>query len=436
MRVAGSAACALLVLLAAPVLAAAQEAGPPLAAAIHAGACGDHLGEAVAPLPGPTVPTGEPTGSPRAQPAATSVGTVDRSLAALVAAPHAISVARPASRESVACGEVGGAFTAAGQLVIGLVDQGGSGSAGIAYLGPNAADPARTDVALFLSPLPGAADASAPASDAGGVPPGAARGRVGKVLSGDELEVWLDAPAEGAGQPTAVRLAGVEAPALGACYGPEAFRRARRLFADAGATVWLEPGGDQDPEGWLLRYVWSADSAGGARLANEVLVREGYAVMSGGLPDGQHAERLAAAQAAAQAAGTGLWGVCGGAGSPPQAAPLPTPAPEAATQAAVECAAFPTYDAAQTYYAANPAAQPSLDPNGDGRACEVWFGTDATAPPPPAAAPDVGEGGDADAPAGDDRADRGDGSGGSGGESRRDDGARDDRPRDNDRRRR
>ncbi len=49
-----------------------------------------------------------------------------------------------------------------------------------------------------------------------------------------------------------------------------------------------------------------------------------------------------------------------------------------------DCAAFASFEEAQAYYAANPGAQPNLDPNGDGRACEIFFGVDAPAAPVPA----------------------------------------------------
>ena len=39
-----------------------------------------------------------------------------------------------------------------------------------------------------------------------------------------------------------------------------------------------------------------------------------------------------------------------------------------------DCSAFASYDSAQTYYANHPEAQPVIDPNDDGRACEVYFG--------------------------------------------------------------
>lgn len=42
---------------------------------------------------------------------------------------------------------------------------------------------------------------------------------------------------------------------------------------------------------------------------------------------------------------------------------------------------------AQVYYAIHPEAQPIIDPNSDGRACEVWFGVDEPPPAPPPPAP-------------------------------------------------
>ena len=37
---------------------------------------------------------------------------------------------------------------------------------------------------------------------------------------------------------------------------------------------------------------------------------------------------------------------------------------------------FASYAEAQAYYADHPEAHPVIDPNGDGRACEVYFGVD------------------------------------------------------------
>lgn len=58
-----------------------------------------------------------------------------------------------------------------------------------------------------------------------------------------------------------------------------------------------------------------------------------------------------------------------------------TPTPElAATEPVVaDCSPFASFDEAQVYYTGHPEAQPVIDPNGDGRACEVYFGVDQAA---------------------------------------------------------
>ncbi|MCC7024979.1 MAG: hypothetical protein IT338_19265 [Thermomicrobiales bacterium] len=55
-------------------------------------------------------------------------------------------------------------------------------------------------------------------------------------------------------------------------------------------------------------------------------------------------------------------------------------APMVEAQYAADCSAFATYEEAQNYLASNPGAAPIIDPNYDGRACEVWFGVGAIAP--------------------------------------------------------
>ena len=44
-----------------------------------------------------------------------------------------------------------------------------------------------------------------------------------------------------------------------------------------------------------------------------------------------------------------------------------------------DCSTFATYEAAHIYYALSPAAQPLLDPDEDGLACEIWFGVEVPA---------------------------------------------------------
>ncbi len=67
--------------------------------------------------------------------------------------------------------------------------------------------------------------------------------------------------------------------------------------------------------------------------------------------------------------------------TPRPATAIPTRVPKTPTPAPLvtQCGAFTTYEAAQDYYRAHRDAQLYLDPNGDGRACEVWFGIDGPA---------------------------------------------------------
>jgi hypothetical protein len=83
-------------------------------------------------------------------PAATSFTTVPVSLQALIANDHAIAIPFPVGEEFEACGEIGGIFTEAGALVVGISPQGEVGLSGVAYCSPSS-DPALTNVSLFIS---------------------------------------------------------------------------------------------------------------------------------------------------------------------------------------------------------------------------------------------------------------------------------------------
>lgn len=169
------------------------------------------------------------------------------------------------------------------------------------------------------------------------------------------------------------------------CYGAETTLRTKDLLL-AGTTVYLEKDvTERDRYDRLLRYVWLPGEDGRrAALVNERLVRDGYVVLTTFPPDVEHLERIERAADRARDEQAGLWAACGGADTPlePTPAPLPTQAP-----LATDCLGFATFEEANTYYQANPAAQPDIDPNLDGRACEVHFGIDAQSVPgaPPAA---------------------------------------------------
>lgn len=133
--------------LAAPTSGFAQQTGG--GADIRQGTC-DEPGDVIAPLGAVILPTGEPRGNPMALPAASSFATVPLSLQTLVASEYVITVPLPASDGLVACGEIGGTFTEAGALVVGIGPQGELDISGVAYLSPGS-DPTLTNVSLFLT---------------------------------------------------------------------------------------------------------------------------------------------------------------------------------------------------------------------------------------------------------------------------------------------
>jgi micrococcal nuclease len=100
-----------------------------------------------------------------------------------------------------------------------------------------------------------------------------------------------------------VRLLGIDTPELGQGQpGRQAHAALRRLLP-LGATVRLEREvAPRDRFGRELAYVWT-----GARLVNESLVREGWAMLYTLPPNVKHAGRLERAQKEARAARAGLW---------------------------------------------------------------------------------------------------------------------------------
>lgn len=135
--------------------AAIPTSGRP--SAVYAGGCPDgedgDPGSIIAELTALAVPSGETMGQPAAVVAETSFSAVPLPLEQLLTERHVIGVGSPGEDAPgvVACGEIGGAFNEAGNLVIGLREVGDSGFTGIAFLAPSAADPEQTDISVFLA---------------------------------------------------------------------------------------------------------------------------------------------------------------------------------------------------------------------------------------------------------------------------------------------
>ena len=176
------------------------------------------------------------------------------------------------------------------------------------------AAPAELETVGFVAPA-----APAP-STPDGLPAGAVRARVVRVIDGSTIEVAIVQEGDAArGERRIVHLAGIVTPrpetedGPAACFGEIAARRIR-IMLPARRTVYLEPAatGADHPDR-LLRYVWFKGKDDGLpHLANEILVREGFAVATATAPGGKHRDLLTTAQAAATAEQAGLWAACGG----------------------------------------------------------------------------------------------------------------------------
>lgn len=151
----------------------------PHAADLRQGTC-DRFGADHHVLPDATFPTGPGEGAAPVTPVLSSVTAVggrpvEVSIDALLAEAWSVGVrfandqallvqGRTVEETYIACGEVGGVRLADGSLALALRQRNGSGYAGVAYLTPDPADPARTHVAVFLVPGAAAAPTSGPTS--------------------------------------------------------------------------------------------------------------------------------------------------------------------------------------------------------------------------------------------------------------------------------
>lgn len=132
---------------------------------------------------------------------------------------------------------------------------------------------------------------------------------VGCIRDGDTFEVDS---CEG----EAVRMLGVDAPEIAHdstevddCFGPESTDWLTDLLLEEEVRLEFDADCDDGHER-TLAYAWLTDDEGEETLANEAIIRAGYARFYEEFSDIRLADRLAAAEADAQAANAGLWGVC------------------------------------------------------------------------------------------------------------------------------
>jgi micrococcal nuclease len=128
------------------------------------------------------------------------------------------------------------------------------------------------------------------------------RGTVTRVVDGDTLEVAMRS-----GEEERVRLVGIGAPELAACYGAKARARAARLAAGRDVVVRGDPTqAVRDRYGRLLGYV----RVGSVDLArNLILGGLGRVYVHDGRPF-ERVSRYREAERVAQRLRRGLWGAC------------------------------------------------------------------------------------------------------------------------------
>jgi hypothetical protein len=121
---------------------------------VHLGTCDRLRKDPHWDLTDPSAPAGDAEGSRRATAAESSYTVIDVSLADLLATAHAVNVhqSHDAMNVYIVCGEIGGVRRADGSLAVGLREVNGSGYEGIACLTPDASDPSKTDVWVFVAP--------------------------------------------------------------------------------------------------------------------------------------------------------------------------------------------------------------------------------------------------------------------------------------------
>jgi endonuclease YncB( thermonuclease family) len=239
----------------------------------------------------------------------------------------------------------------------------------------------RISVPLIVAALLSLAWPEKTGAQEGQLPDGAERVELVEVIDGDTFDADFEL---GRGERISrVRLIGIDTPETSYSYGnqPECFgERAKaevvRRLAEA-AEIWLEADvSESDDKGRLLRYVWLVDESGDVHFLNEDLVRGGFAEAKSYRPNTSRQRQLDRAEGDAIDANAGLWAGCDAQGNS-YADPVDdsdgggAPIPDGAEAA---CEVFASFDDAQIFYQVFPEIADQVDPDGNGIACETWFG--------------------------------------------------------------
>ena len=124
--------------------------------------------------------------------------------------------------------------------------------------------------------------------------------RIVDVNDGDTVVISME------GKTYRTRLIGIDAPEMGQePWGRKAKKHLRELLKGSGGMVHVETDITKyDKYDRLLAYLWLDDKA----LINELMLRDGYAVLFTIQPNSKYVDRLKKAQYAARENRSGIWG--------------------------------------------------------------------------------------------------------------------------------